>query len=224
MKRDCDQDTPRLIPLPDVEPISFQIYQQWLCSGLISSHPGEREQDREYELLVRAYSIGEKFEDADFQDTLTDAIISRVLHTISFDVRLTHLVYASTAPDSPLRRLWLDVYYYSGNLDWVDEQLVEGGINAEFLYDYCRWQVSRRNTSCSHDMPYISNPCHYHHHSDWKCYRDRRLLVYLPAANVNTPLLLPSFSETTSGGSVEITEKNVSAQQPIKLEDEGKGN
>ena len=157
----------RRIPLPDDEPDVFSVYLHWLYGGLIhtlrQSTGLSSESDGEYELLVKAYILGEKILDVAFKNSVIDAIVEKV-NEFGFDKRLTSLVFDNTTPASPLRRLWLDVYYHKGKVEWLDPALTGDTISHEFMVELSRYQMQQRTVFASSDKLDFSLGCTYHEH------------------------------------------------------------
>lgn len=58
-----------------------------------------------------------------------------------FDPRLTDVIYENTPTDSPLRRLWLDIYLHAGDPSWLDEKAIGDFVNADFLLELSKAQM-----------------------------------------------------------------------------------
>lgn len=172
LNNDWKEAKSRVIPMPEDQPETFSTYQQWLYSGkLFSRHDeGTIEDAAEYELLVKAYILGEKLMDSRFQDTILDCIVQKLRKTSTFDIGLSNLVYENTPSNSPLRRLWCDVYAWSGSPSWLDESKLSECVHAEFLMDLSRLQMSFWGGERPKQIPYAGNTCDYHHHRDGVCY------------------------------------------------------
>ena len=174
LTNDWKEAQERIIPLPDDTPETFELYQQWLYTTRIpSDHLGSDPQkdSKEYKLLVRAFILGEKFMDSHFKDAVVDSIIHKLRQTSFFDPRLTNLVYDNTPAQSPLRRLWQDVYVWSGNPGWLDENTLGEFVHAEFALDLSRYQMKLNRGQGPSSAPYVGVTCVYHEHADGVCYR-----------------------------------------------------
>ncbi len=158
----------RLIVLPHQEPETFALYQQWLYIGTITSQNGD-DRDDEYQLLVKAYVLGEQFLDIEFKDAVVDAIVCKLDKTKMFDPRLTHAVYDNTPARSPLRRLWQDVYMWLGVTSWLDEEVLGGPVHGGFATDLSRRQMEMRGCT---SFPAVLQPadCRHHEHQEGKCH------------------------------------------------------
>ena len=166
----------RTIPLPEDDPDVFSVYQQWLYGNLICTRYNNTvsQTDDEYESLVKAYILGEKIMDQDFKDSIADAIVEKARCVHRFDTSLTSLVFDNTPPASPLRRLWLDIYFHFGSFEWLEVDLVGGAINAEFMAEFSRYQMKSRtgcdpNGAARPDVVFLS--CTYHEHGTRPCHR-----------------------------------------------------
>jgi hypothetical protein len=167
LRGDWKEASTRQIPLPDDEPAVFSVYQHWLYNGLIHSVQqglgSVAQSDEEYELLVKAYIFGEKIIDLSFKNSVVDAIIERVSE-FGFNKRLTCLVFDNTTSASPLRRLWLDIYYHLGNVEWLEPALAGDTISPEFMIEFSRYQMQKRALSSPGDKLDFSLGCTYHEH------------------------------------------------------------
>jgi hypothetical protein len=136
------------IPLPEDNPDVFAIYQQWLYGGRICTSTVDFDAGTmdEYELLVHAYILGEKLVDVGFKDCITDAIIEKLFTQAQFSLGLTGEVFKNTPSHSPLRRLWMDIYYWAGGAWWLDEEVVAQPISLEFLKEFSRFQMRQRHS------------------------------------------------------------------------------
>jgi hypothetical protein len=170
---DCADDSTRQIPLPDDESAVFSVYQHWLYNGLIHTirpgFAGSADSDEEYELLVKAYIFGEKIIDAAFKNSVVDAIVEKAAQfgldkRFGFNKRLTSLVFDNTTPASPLRRLWLDVYYHAGTPEWLESTLAGDTISVEFMVEFSRYQMRKRTSPSFGDKLVLSVGCTYHEH------------------------------------------------------------
>jgi hypothetical protein len=159
----------RAIPLAEDDPNVFYVYQQWLYSGLIHTHCDLS--DDEFNILVKAYILGEKIIDQHFKDSVADAIVEKLCSLRRFDTSLTNLVFDNTPSASPLRRLWMDVYYHFGSSEWLDASLVGSPINAEFMVEFSRHQMQLRIGFGSFVKDAMFLSCTYHEHDAGQCHR-----------------------------------------------------
>jgi hypothetical protein len=169
LRGDWKEVKERIIPLPEDDPEVFAVYQQWLyhgriCTSTTDFEPGTMD---EYELLGHAYILGDKFVDVGFKDCVTDAILEKLLKQTHFSLRLTDEVFDNTLSHSPLRRLWMDIYYWTGCADWLDEDTVGQPINLDFMAEFSRFQMRQRERQSS--CP-ITTPCNYHQHRAGECH------------------------------------------------------
>lgn len=167
LRGDWQEASTRVIPLPDDEPAVFSVYLHWLYNGLLhTSRQGLMtwsESDAEYEMLVKAYILGEKIIDVTFKNSVIDAILEKVAKN-TFNKRLTSLVFDNTPSGSALRRLWMDVYYYAGAAEWLEPTLAGDTISAEFMIEFSRYQMQKRTSPSSSDKLDLSLGCTYHEH------------------------------------------------------------
>lgn len=171
LRGDWKEAKERVISLPLDDPIVFSHYQHYLYSGCVFTKGLDTGTNRtnEFELLVKMYIFGEKMVDNGFKDVVIDAIIDKISNQHCFDTRLTSLVYEGTPPDSPLRRLWMEVYYFAGNVEWLQEKYVGAPISAEFVHAFSLFQMQQRVGS--EKAMWADGDCTYHSHGDGACYR-----------------------------------------------------
>jgi hypothetical protein len=86
------------------------------------------------------------------------------VNQFGFNTRLTSLVFDNTTPGSPLRRLWLDVYYHLGQVEWLEPALAGDTISPEFMIEFSRYQMQKRAFSNPIDKLGFSFGCTYHEH------------------------------------------------------------
>jgi hypothetical protein len=170
LRGDWAEASSRIIPLPEDEPAVFSVYQHWLYNGLIhTSRQGTNtsaESDEEYELLLEAYILGEKILDIAFKNSVMGALVEKVGQVEGkFNKRLTSLVFDNTPSASPLRRLWLVVYYHVGNVDWLRPSSSGGDTMSRwFLIEFGRFQMANRDLDrCSARLT-MPVGCTYHEH------------------------------------------------------------
>lgn len=183
LRGEWKEATERTIPMPDDDPAVFSVYQSWLYSSRFVTRSDDTTSatDPEYKVLVQAYILGEKLMDQNFKDSVADALVEKFqdfrhfdtsLAAIKrFDTSLPGLVFSSTPPGSPLRRLWLEFYFNFGAAEWVDSEPNENGTSTEFLVEFSRFSMRRRvGTAPSwRDMMFLS--CVFHEHGLEPCYR-----------------------------------------------------
>lgn len=171
----------RTIPLPDDEPQVFSLYQEWLYSGLIYTRPSQLlpKDDDEFALLTQAFILGDKLMDLDFKDSIVDAITEKLRKEQTFDTSLTNLVWENTPDGSPLRRLWMDVYFYFGSAEWLDSKLMGEPVSSEFMVDFSRYQMQNRTGFGSLGKDAMFFQCTYHEHGLRPCYRSKHMMNWL---------------------------------------------
>lgn len=94
----------------------------------------------EYPLLAKLYCFGEKCHDIRFKNTVIDAIIANTNEEDAEGTRwyptdgAVDIIYKGTRPESPARKLVVDLHVKIGNEGWL-----EGGLNNhEFLIDLAK--------------------------------------------------------------------------------------
>jgi hypothetical protein len=167
LRGDWKEASSRIIPLLEDEPAVFCVYQHWLYNGLVHTLRqglnSSSESEAEYELLAKLYIFGEKIVDVAFKNSVIDAIVEKVGQD-SFSKKLTGLVFDNTPSASPLRALWLDVYYHVGSVEWLAPRYTEGTLSAGFLIEFGRFQMANRDQGRSRVRLMMPLGCTYHEH------------------------------------------------------------
>ncbi|KAK4543233.1 hypothetical protein LTR36_005783 [Oleoguttula mirabilis] len=184
LSKEWKEGQERTIPLPEDDADVFRAYHLWIYHNRIFSDKRTdttpfqgslttiaQEDGTEYPLLIQAYILGEKLLDTHFKDAVIDCIIDKLRTTRTFDVRLTNLIYDNTPEKSPLRRLLQDVYIWSGNAAWLDEELLGEYVNAEFVLDLGKRHMAFWGGHRPEKVPYLDCSCGYHEHVKGVCYR-----------------------------------------------------
>lgn len=166
------------VPLPDDDPAAFALYIQWIYRGRICSSQdmGETEGNREeMNLLIEAFVLGEKLQDRDFRDAVIDSLIQAVDTPDAQNKKwypppaTVDRAYRATPESSPLRRLLVDMYYFHGRPEWLDE-----ASNAEFVRDLARIFLQGRTdnvTRADRTTAKLAG-CSYHcHGAENACYK-----------------------------------------------------
>jgi hypothetical protein len=169
----------RIIPLPDDKPYIVNLYVQWIYSDrILSRNPSATEAHGSTELntLVYAFVFGEKIQDARFKDAVIDAVIKCTLTpgkdgTTWFPgVKAINHAFEGTPPESPLRRLLVDLWARNGRADWDRK-----GLNSDFTTTLIGELFAHREQRFDpHPTDGKTSTCSYHQHGDdHLCYARR---------------------------------------------------
>jgi len=167
----------RVINLSTESPVMFKVWLNWIMARTILSPilPTEANiaDDVEFDHLVRAYALGEKLDDVGFKDAVIDAICAKSFDNNICGVRYflggetTGLVWRTTLPGSPLRKLVLDQHVRVADPEWFSGH--KETFEDDFFIDLALEFVEQ------HWKPQQSNDdvCHYHSHekAGLPCYR-----------------------------------------------------
>ena len=155
----------------DDDPKVVELYAQWLYCGRILSHDPtlDSEQDSgEPDLLVGAFVFGENIQDAQFRDTVLDALIMYTSTPYKHGERwfptgsTVRRAYKGTPVGSPLRRLMVDLHSHHGSQEWIKDDC-----SVDFLVDLVRNMYATRPAPITSDPTHSRmQSCSYHLHSD----------------------------------------------------------
>jgi len=121
--------------------------------------------------LLSAYYLGDKLRDLDFMDVVIAGLIEAFL--VLFPVNHVDAVYTRTPATSPLRRLLVHSFVFSGVPNWMIKHREK--YPQEFLYDLSMafMMEKQKGAILWTDAPYKKNSCDYHQHkgTDKACYK-----------------------------------------------------
>ncbi len=134
-----------------------------------------KELERELDELLIAYYLGDKLRDLKFMDVVMDGLIEAFL--LRFPTHRVDAVYSHTPATSPLRRLFVHAFVFSGEANWIIKHKEK--YPREFLYDLSMAFITEKPKGailCT-DAPYKKNSCDYHQHkgTDKACYKTKRV-------------------------------------------------
>lgn len=131
----------RTIKLPDDEPKILALYIYWLYYGtlpVLCDEPG-RLGNSEYLDLVKAYVLGDKLLDTQFQDTAIDAIVEKSRSNAKDGKRcfpggeVIEYAYRNTTESAPVRDLLVDMYVKHGKSAWLHDWTDSASMPQPFL-------------------------------------------------------------------------------------------
>lgn len=173
------------VHLRDLDSEIFNIYVQWLYSDRLAAKikmvGSGVVKENAYDPLVKLYALGERLNDAKFQDTIISAIIrlSREVNdrNVSWYPSETavNTIYENTTRKSPAKRLMVDFYVRYGYDDWFDSSYETNRPHHEFLFDLSRKllqhrQLSRDKADEDYGDLVFDMACKYHNHGqDERC-------------------------------------------------------
>lgn len=186
VKKEWTRSENREIDLRDESPAEFKIYVHWLYSGntVVEAWLKARDLEKDgpdFNPLAKLYVLGERLNDATFQDHIINAILflsrredERGKTWCPTDA-VANTIYAGTPNNSPARRLMVDFFADYGDHDWIYDESEE--INHEFLTDLSKTLLGRRWRVMRGEEEEVAiddaEPCKYHnHHEDQPCNSD----------------------------------------------------
>ncbi|CAK1363184.1 unnamed protein product [Cercospora beticola] len=168
----------RVVNLPESNPEAFTVYVNWLYFGrlFVDDEPSVPPESKQmFEILVRAYVLGDQLLDVAFKDAAVDAFGQETLKLYEGIRYLPgaiprHLLYENSLPTAPLRRLVvrrLTMFQNASNIK-EDEP-------SAFLHDVIQALV-HRDTPTVDDFVQELADCKYHEHEAGaeNCYRSKR--------------------------------------------------
>lgn len=151
----------RTVKLPLDDAVVVRIYVLWLYRHELALYdlPFITTSD----LMIAAYLFGEKVQDADFKDAITDALLH---YESEDDLLLTSATiskaYQGTPVGSPLRRLLVDISFSERCAS-----AIVGDEDREFLTDIARKSLAQNEFSRDDKRPPWEVDCHYHQHTKY---------------------------------------------------------
>ncbi|KAJ5685374.1 hypothetical protein N7536_007993 [Penicillium majusculum] len=145
------------LELPEDDPQVFALYSHWLYFSTIpvvvervAKKKLPENSAREYNDLIKAYLLGDKLLDTNFQNSVIDAIIEQSTTTNPDEQRyypgedaVKH-VYHNTTESATIRKLLVDMYVDTAAPNWL-----HGELPKEFLYSVTEGLMKKRVSSCN---------------------------------------------------------------------------
>ena len=136
----------RPIELPDDDIRAFDMYLNCMYTNRVNTDdaydagPGEEEwceDQRMRRLMLRTYILADKLGDIVTANLLLDGILDVYNSDQSApSVDTIDFVFSSTAPDTPLQRLFIDIYVYADSGTLISDLLQSGHVPRAFLHPY----------------------------------------------------------------------------------------
>jgi len=104
LSRDWKEGEEKLVPMPEDRPDTFRLYVHWIYSRRIFlepfSDPDNQNRSKHLDHLIRAYILGDKLLDLDFQDAIIDILINTSIEWYAYPVNHTLLAFQNTSTTS----------------------------------------------------------------------------------------------------------------------------
>jgi hypothetical protein len=151
----------RKITMPDDDAEVMKIYVYWLYCGALLMYPPKSQEsaDREDLSYVKAWILGDKLLDLEFQNAVIDGIFERY-HTEPRDGKRWNVwpgavdyAFDKTYKGAPLRRLFVDMYCLWSKKDILASWGREEDIPHAFLVEAVR-TLAKRPFSCANLLPW----------------------------------------------------------------------
>ncbi|KAH3941401.1 hypothetical protein HBH53_201020 [Parastagonospora nodorum] len=142
----------RHVNLPEDDPQTFENYVHHLYTNTLAVKPSpvpDQYVGREEKIeLAKLYVFAEKIQDTDTKDAVVKAMahssqLSRYNgKTYGSNLGVISLIYAGTAPWSPMRKLLVDIYTYQANAAWLTRDEEESP--SDFLRELALQLLTKR--------------------------------------------------------------------------------
>ncbi|KAF2444321.1 hypothetical protein P171DRAFT_485776 [Karstenula rhodostoma CBS 690.94] len=142
---------PPTISLSDHDPDAFALWRTWIYTGKLAILPDPPlapdssldERTAHYAVLAHAYILGDYLVDVPFMNAVADVYVlnargidgSRALYPSNEEIGV---LYDGTSPDSPIRKLLVDIWMYRGKVEWLETEAEDGVLPREFLVEVVR--------------------------------------------------------------------------------------
>ncbi|OAF99584.1 uncharacterized protein CC84DRAFT_366074 [Paraphaeosphaeria sporulosa] len=139
-----------VISLSDHDPDAFALWRTWIYTGKLAILPdpplpsdSNDERTAHYAVLAHAYILGDYLVDIPFMNAIADVYVlnargidgARALYPSNEEIGV---LYDGTSPDSPIRRLLVDIWMYRGKPEWLEREVDEDVLPREFLVEVVR--------------------------------------------------------------------------------------
>jgi hypothetical protein len=147
---DGSTDEACIISLSDHDPEAFALWRTWIYTGKLAILPetpfpsdSVDERTAHYSVLAHAYILGDYLVDTPFMNAIADVYVlnargidnTRALYPSNEEIGV---LYDGTSPDSPIRKLLVDIWMYRGKVEWLEKEAEEGILPREFLVEVVR--------------------------------------------------------------------------------------
>lgn len=174
----------RALALPEDDPEAFNVYLNWLFGGCICTgqEDGSDNTWEEWDMVFKAYALGDKFLDTDFKDAVTDAVTAMLGRvdlegfTPSPSPRDIELLYRITSATAKIRSL---IAYDIASCTILDEEFLKTlpAYPKDFLAELFiqQRQIVTQNKEPSTQA--AAALCEFHEHATGAehCYRNKQL-------------------------------------------------
>lgn len=180
LRKEWKEGLEKTIELPEDDAKVFNKYHGWLYTRrLATPEGGYAGLDQSFTMLAKLYVLGEKLLDRDFQNSVSDALVSATRdergprgHGSGYKGRsfpgpkIIRIVYEGTTTGSPMRRLLTDFYVRHGAGQWIREDGVDKWPQ-EFLYDlsaalFDKWAITAETKEGLNELE--EGPANSYHH------------------------------------------------------------
>ncbi|PNS14997.1 hypothetical protein CAC42_2226 [Sphaceloma murrayae] len=151
------------INLEVTDPNIFEIFADWLNHGSVFTREGRTPASLTYTSLCHAYVLGQDLCAQKFRNDIMDIITAKFDAGHPPDKEVPKIAYVYTPPNSPLRRILVDVYAYRGGPDFVRGS-AKKDIDEEFLIDLTCALYSLRAKDTPYPYHLANVGCRYHDH------------------------------------------------------------
>jgi hypothetical protein len=190
LKSEWKNNTTRSIALPDTDPVTFQIYLDWLYSGphITITKKDDRVKptpcatpsvDHEWIKWAACYELGSFLQDTDFKDALIDASMEKMYTDEEYTTDFPSFVYPTSSRQSPHRKLAVDIavsVWHSTTLEDAAKKDLPGDFCADTMSIIGRTLRSGAAADIGIWNFFASvDPCKYHEHalSNTTCYKSK---------------------------------------------------
>lgn len=196
LSHDWKEAEQRCVHLKEEEPEVFDLYLQWVYRAalplpeyvadeqLLENNSQIPKRDDQLQVLfIRSYVLGDRLQDDDFMDAVTDAIIDLCIRNVArrnlwhfFPPKGIRFIYENSLDSCKLRRFIVDLHvYHVKTLKRSELKLAnEDELPKAFLYDIAKRFIEGDGPDGCNPLV-KSETCKYHKHGNdmWDCYKLR---------------------------------------------------
>ena len=168
----------RVVDLPESDPETFKIYANWLYSGtlLVDDELAVPAAEKDiWDLMVKAYILGDRLCDKDFKDAVTDGAAQECLReyegeTFAIGPEPCRWLFGNSTPGVSFRRLI--VRYLAA---FVDLSIIKEDEPSALLHAIIQ-EMNRDDRPTEEEFAAEVEACSYHEHKAGaeNCYRNKR--------------------------------------------------
>lgn len=155
--------------LTDAEAVGFEIYVNWLYSGMIRigvSEPAQSSKPLAYEknCLFLCFVLADLIQEDAFYNASVDCLIEVIGGRSGFYSTLGPVLYEALPDSTPVLQLFVDLWIHSGTASWVTSKAAPDTANFWKAVTEGLFEKVASGRQGGFTKPWLQDRCRYHKH------------------------------------------------------------